>query len=323
VNLPTTVTLQEVLSASERIKDVVRKTPVIRCGTLDKIAGAEVYLKCESFQRMGAFKFRGAYNAMSRLSDEQRARGVVTHSSGNHAQAIALAGSMLGIKTIVVMPHDAPVMKRAAAESYGAQVVDYDPVTQTREDISREISEKQGITLIHPFDHPHVIAGAGTAMLELIQEVGDLDLILTPCGGGGLLSGSTIAAKGLCPNCRAIGVEPEVADDAYRSFKTGTLQSVKNPPMIADGTRTPALGKYTFQLIRENVDDMALVTERAITDAVRLLFERAKLVIEPSGALGVAALISGVVKQKGKIGIIASGGNVDADTMAKILRKEV
>lgn len=323
MNLPSTVTLQEVLSAAERLKGVARKTPVVRCRTLDEIAGAEVYLKCESLQRMGAFKFRGAYNAMSRLSEEQRARGVVTHSSGNHAQAIALAGSMLGVKTIVVMPHDAPVMKRAAAESYGAQVVDYDPITQTREDISREISEEQGITLIHPFDHPHVIAGAGTAALELIQEAGDLDLILTPCGGGGLLSGSSIVIKGMCPNGRAIGVEPEVADDAYRSFKTGTLQSVKNPPTIADGTRTPALGKQTFQLIRENVDDMVLVTERAITDAVRLLFERAKLVIEPSGALGVSALISGVVKQKGKIGVIASGGNVDADTMAKILRREI
>lgn len=318
-----TVTLKEIAAAAERLRGIVVRTPVLRCEALDELAGAEVFLKCENFQRMGAFKFRGAYHAMSRLTPEEGARGVVTHSSGNHAQAIAMAGAMLGIRTTIVMPCDAPEIKRRATAEYGGKVVEYDPREGDREKISAEISQREGSVLIPPFDDPNVIAGAGTAALELMHEVGQLDLVLAPCGGGGLLSGTAIASKSLCPTCRAIGVEPELGDDAYRSFYSGELQSVKNPPTIADGTRTAQLGKHTFRLIRENVDDMALVSEKAITDAVRFLFEKAKLVIEPSGALGAAALLSEVVKSKGRIGVILSGGNVDAVTYARILRNEI
>jgi len=302
---------------------VAHRTPVMTCRTLDRLVGAEVFLKCETFQRMGAFKFRGAYNAMSQLTPEEKARGVVTHSSGNHAQAVALAGSMLGIKTVIVMPKDAPAIKRKATEGYGAQVVDYDPETDTRERISSCLMEDCGYVLVPPFDHPNIVAGAGTAALELCQDAGPLDVVLAPCGGGGLLSGTAIAAKGASPGCFVVGVEPEVADDATRSFHSGELQTVKNPPTIADGTRTASLGELTFSVIREHVDEMVTVTERAITDAVRFLFERAKLVVEPSGVLGVAALISGSFSGKGRVGIILSGGNVDPEMMARILRKEV
>jgi threonine dehydratase len=317
-----TVSFADVLSAAERLEGIVRRTPVVTSRTLNGLVGAEVFLKCESFQRMGAFKFRGAYHAISRLSEEDRAKGVITHSSGNHAQAVALSGSLLEVATTVVMPCDAPRIKRRATEGYGARVVEYDPAKDSREEISRQIAEREGLVLIPPFDHPHIIAGAGTAALELGQEAGELDWVLAPCGGGGLLSGTAIAAKGAHPDCRAIGVEPELADDAYRSFHSGTIQTVKNPPTIADGTRTTSLGKLTFCLIRENVDVMALVSERAITDAVRFLFERLKLVVEPSGALGVAALLSGAAKVQGRVGVIVSGGNVDPETMALILREE-
>lgn len=314
------VTFGDIRSAAERLRGVAYRTPVLRCRTLDERVGAEVYLKCESFQRMGAFKFRGAYNAMSRLSDAEKARGVVTHSSGNHAQAVALAGKLLGIQATIVMPKDAPLIKRQATEGYGGRVVDYDPNEDTRERISSDLMERYGYVLVPPFDHPHVIAGQGTAALELHEEVPAIDLFLTPCGGGGLLSGTAIAAKALRPECTVMGVEPEVADDAARSFETGTLQTVHNPPTIADGTRTSSLGGLTFALIRAHVDGFARVTEDSIAEAVRFMFERAKLVIEPSGALGVAALLSGAAQAEGKVGVILSGGNVDGSTMAQILR---
>jgi threonine dehydratase len=286
---------------------------------LNRITGAEVFLKCENFQRMGAFKFRGAYNTMSQLTAAQKSAGVITHSSGNHGQAVALVGRLLGIRTIVVMPADAPAVKRAATEQYGAAVIDYDPARTTRESISQDLIAAHGHTLVPPYDHIDVVAGQGTAALELMQAAARLDMLLVPCGGGGLLSGSAAAAKGCNPKCRVIGIEPQLADDATRSFRTGTMHTVQNPPTIADGTRTPSLGKITFALIREFVDDMQTVSESAIIEAVQFCFYRLKLVVEPSGALGLAALLSTAVKADGRVGVILSGGNIDGPTMKRIL----
>jgi threonine dehydratase len=282
--------------------------------------GAEVYLKCENFQRGGAFKFRGAYNAMEKLSDAQKTKGVITHSSGNHAQATALVGKLLGISTTVVMPNDAPKTKRTATEAYGASIVEYAPEETTREEIARTLQAEHDYILIPPFDHPDVIAGQGTAALELVEEVKTLNLLLVPCGGGGLLSGCAIAAKGMDSRCRVMGIEPELADDATMSFHTGTLHTVRNPPTIADGTRTTSLGEITFPLVLQHVDDMKTVTEQAIVEAVRFLFYRMKLVVEPSGALGLAALMSRAVSPNGRVGVIISGGNIDAAMMIEILR---
>lgn len=309
----------QVLAAGERLKGHSNLTPVMTSRTLNRMVGADVFFKCENFQRIGAFKFRGAFNSISQLSDTEKARGVITYSSGNHAQAVALVGRMLNIRTTIVMPNDAPATKRAATEEYGATVVDYDPEHASREDIAMELQAEHGYTMIPPFDHMQVVAGQGTAALELFDEVGDLDMLLVPCGGAGLLSGSAIAARGKSPNCRVVGVEPEVADDATRSFHTKKLHKVKNPPTIADGTRTSSLGKITFPLVLEYVDDMITVSEEAIMEAVRFLFYRMKLVVEPSGALGLSALLSQVVKPDGRVGIILSGGNIDAATMTLIL----
>ena len=307
-------------AAKTRLSEQAHVTPVLTSRTLDQKAGASVYLKCENFQRVGAFKFRGAYNAMSQLSEADRKRGVITHSSGNHAQAIALVGRLLGIQTTIVMPDDAPATKRAATQAYGAIIVEYDPQKNTREKISADLANKHGYTLIPPYDHVDIVAGQGTAALEFFEQVPSLEMLLVPCGGGGLLSGSAVAAKRLTPECRVIGIEPELADDATRSFQTGTLHTVHNPPTIADGTRTPSLGKQvTFPLVLEYVDDMMTVTEVAIINAVKFLFYRMKIVVEPSGALGVAALISGAVQPRNRVGIILSGGNIDGTTMKKIL----
>jgi threonine dehydratase len=310
---------QRLQEAAQRLNGYANKTPVMSSRTLNEITGAEVFLKCENFQRVGAFKFRGAYNAMSRLSENQRKRGIITHSSGNHAQAVALVGRLLGARTTVVMPNDAPVIKRAATQAYGATIVDYDPRKAAREKLSQDLKDTHGYTMIPPYDHEDIIAGQGTAALELLEEVADLNMLMVPCGGGGLLSGCAIAAKGVNPDCRVIGIEPELADDATRSFHTGTLHTVKNPPTIADGTRTPSLGKITFPLVLQYVDDMKTVAEQAIIEAVRFLFYRMKLVVEPSGALGVAALLSGAVQPEGRVGVVLSGGNVDGTTMQTIL----
>jgi threonine dehydratase len=307
-------------AAKKRLSGQAHVTPVFTSRTLDEQAGARVYLKCENYQRVGAFKFRGAYNAMARLAEEDRRRGVITHSSGNHAQAIALVGRLLDIQTTIVMPTDAPATKRAATEAYGATVVEYDPAKTTREKISRDLAERHAYKLIPPYDHIDIVAGQGTAALELLEEVKSLDMLLVPCGGGGLLSGSAIAAKNMVPECRVIGVEPELADDATRSFQTGTLHTVKNPPTIADGTRTPSLGEaVTFPLVLKYVDDMKTVSEEAIIAAVKFLFYRIKTVVEPSGALGVAALLDGRVRPRGRVGVIISGGNIDGTTMKMIL----
>jgi threonine dehydratase len=307
-------------AAKKRLSGQAHVTPVMTSRTLDQRVGAAVYLKCENYQRVGAFKFRGAYNAMAQLAEADRKRGVITHSSGNHAQAIALVGRLLGIQTTIVMPNDAPATKRAATEAYGATIVEYDPAETTREEISRDLAKRHAYKLIPPYDHIDIVAGQGTAALELLEKVESLDMLLVPCGGGGLLSGSAIAAKNMAPECRVIGIEPELADDATRSFQTGTLQTVKNPPTIADGTRTPSLGKQvTFPLVLKYVDGMKTVPEEAIIAAVKFLFYRMKLVVEPSGALGVAALLSGSVTSQGRVGVILSGGNIDGPTMKMIL----
>ena len=315
----TAVSFPDIQAAAGRLAGKAHRTSVVTSRTFDARTGAQVFLKCENFQRGGAFKFRGAFNAISLLSDEQRARGVITYSSGNHAQAIALAGRLLGVQTTVVMPENAPAIKRAATEGYGARVVPYDPATGDRKQIAEDLAAEHGYTIIPPYDDANIVAGQGTAALELIQDAGALDWLLVPCGGGGLLSGSAIAAKGLAPGCRVVGIEPEVADDATRSFHTRTLHTVHNPPTIADGTRTPSLGAVTFPLVLEYVDDMRTVSEDAIVEAVRFLFYRTKLVVEPSGALGVAALLSGAVPASGRVGVILSGGNIDGPTMARIL----
>ncbi len=311
-----------VTDAAARLRGVAHHTPAMSSRHLNERLGAEVFLKCENFQRIGAFKFRGAYNAMSRLSAEERRAGVITFSSGNHAQAVALVGRLLGIDACVVMPADAPAIKRQATEGYGARVILYDPEVRSREEIAKELQQRHGYTMIPPFDHIDVVAGQGTAALELCEQADGLDLLLVPCGGGGLLSGCAIAAKGRSPACRVIGVEPELADDATRSFASGRLQAVHNPPTIADGTRTPSLGKITFPLVLKFVDAMQTVSEEAIKDAVRFLFFRLKLVVEPSGALGLAALLSGRVPARGRVGVVLSGGNIDGPTMRTILAGE-
>jgi threonine dehydratase len=307
----------KVQAARERLKGQANVTPVMTSRTLNRLLGAEVFLKCENLQRGGAFKFRGAFNTMSQLSDAQKRRGVITYSSGNHAQAVALVGQLLGIRTTVVMPHNAPATKRAATEGYGATVVGCEAAQ--REAAAHKLQEEQGGTIVPPFDHEEIVAGQGTATLEFMDEVGALDWLLVPVGGGGLISGSAIAAKGVCPRCRVVGVEPELGDDATRSFHTKTLQTVENCLSIADGARTRSLGRITLPLVLQYVDDMKTVSETQIMEAVRFLFYRMKLVVEPSGALGVAALLSRAVQPSGRVGVILSGGNIDAPMMTKVL----
>lgn len=314
------VTYDDVADAAQRLEGVANRTPVVTSRTLDERLGARLFLKCESFQRMGAFKFRGAYNAISRLSAEERRRGVITFSSGNHAQAVALASRLVGTAATVVMPADAPPAKRRATEGYGAKVVGYEPARENREEVARRLQGEGGQVLIPPFDHPHVIAGQGTAAKELFEEVGALDLLLVPCGGGGLLSGCALAARRLNPGGRIVGVEPALGDDATRSFKTGTLQTVHNPRTIADGARTPSLGRITFPLVRANVDDMVTVSDDELLDVLRFVWERMKLVVEPTGALGLAAAWAGKVDVAGKrVGVIVSGGNADLEVLPPLL----
>ncbi|HEY0671835.1 MAG TPA: threo-3-hydroxy-L-aspartate ammonia-lyase [Longimicrobiales bacterium] len=311
--------LEAVRAAARRLHGVAHRTPVMTSRTLDELTGAQIFLKCENFQRVGAFKFRGAYNALSQLAQEQRQRGVLTFSSGNHAQAIALAGRLLGIKTTIIMPSNAPAAKLEATRGYGAEIIVFDPSEQKREELAVEINAERNMIVIPPYDHADIVAGQGTAALELFEETGTLDVLLVPCGGGGLLSGSAIAAKGVAAGCAVIGVEPEVADDATRSFKTGTLQTTHNAPTIADGLRTPALGKVTFPLVQKYVDDMVTVSETEIVDAMRFLWTRMKLVIEPSGAVPLAPVLRAQRPQGKRIGVILSGGNVDMATACSLL----
>ncbi|MBD2241702.1 threo-3-hydroxy-L-aspartate ammonia-lyase, partial [Aulosira sp. FACHB-113] len=306
------VTINDVQAAQKRLLGIAHLTPVLTSTTVNERIHSQVFFKCENFQRTGAFKFRGAYNALAQLSEAQKHQGVLTFSSGNHAQAIALAGKLLNIPATIVMPDDAPAVKQTATRGYGAEIILYNRHTTNREELAQNLASDRNLTLIPPYDHPLIIAGQGTAALELIQEVGELDLLLVPCGGGGLISGCAIAAKALSPNCRVIGVEPELADDATRSFHSKTLQTVTNSNTIADGARTPYLGKITFPLVLNYVDDMVTVSESAIITTMLFIWERLKIVVEPTGVLAAAALLAGVAKAPGaKIGVIISGGNVD------------
>jgi threonine dehydratase len=306
------VTFEDVARAAERLEGVAHRTPVMTSRTLDERLGARLFLKCENLQRVGAFKFRGAYNAVSNLTAEEKARGVLTYSSGNHAQATALATRLLGVSATIVMPQNAPVAKLNATRGYGARIVPYDPAKVKREDVAEELRKEGDPVVIPPYDHADVIAGQGTAGKELLEDVEGLDLLLVCCGGGGLLSGCALSARALTPGCRVVGVEPEAADDATRSFKTGTLHTVHNPPTIADGARTPSLGKLTFPLVRENVDDMVTVADDDLVRAMRFVWERMKLVVEPTGVLALAAAMTGRVDVAGRrVGVLVSGGNVD------------
>jgi len=310
-------TFADVESAARQIAGVAHETPVVTSRTVDARTGATVFFKCENLQRGGAFKFRGAYNALSRLDADARRRGVVTFSSGNHAQAIALAGQVLDIPRVIVMPTDAPAVKRRATEGYGGEVVQYDREREDREAIGRRLASERGLSLIPPYDHPHIIAGQGTAARELIEEVGALDYLFAPCGGGGLLSGTALAARALAPGCRVIGVEPAAGDDAARSFRTKSLQTVNNPKTVADGARTPSLGSLTFPLVLEHVDDVVTVDDPTLLRTMFYLWERLKLVVEPTGALGAAAALEGTTSIRGaRVGVILSGGNVDLTQIA-------
>jgi threo-3-hydroxy-L-aspartate ammonia-lyase len=314
------VTYADIEAAARRLAGVAQRTPVLTSKTVNDRTNAQVFFKCENFQRAGSFKFRGAYNALAQLSEAQKQQGVLTFSSGNHGQALALAGKLLGIPITVVMPEDAPEVKQAATRGYDAEVILYDRNETTREGLGQQLARERGLTIIPPYDHPHIIAGQGTAAKELIEEVGDLDILLVCCGGGGLLSGSAIATKALSPKCRIIGVEPAQANDATRSFYTKTLQTVHNPDTIADGARTPSLGQYTFPLVLHYVDDMVAVSEDAILRTLLFLWERLKIVVEPTGVLAATALLERVVSMHdARIGVILSGGNVDLKQVCKLL----
>lgn len=329
MSLADSVTIDDVRTAAGRIEGIALRTPAVRLPALDsaaaETAGARVVLKCENLQPIGAFKVRGATNAMSRLTPEQRQRGVITYSSGNHAQGIAYAAARLGIAAVIVMPANAPRVKLDRTRAFlaeapeGSEVIEYDPCEQQREILGRRLAEERGLTLIPPYDHPDVIAGQGTSALELFDEVGELDQLFVCCGGGGLLSGSSIVAKAVCPGCEVIGVEPEKADDAARSFRTGRLHVNLNPPTIADGTRTPYIGRYTFPMIRRHTDGIVTMSEARIARATMFCLETLRLVVEPSGALGVAGAIAHACPGA-RVGVIVSGGNLDLDTIPEIRR---
>ncbi|MEU5540024.1 threo-3-hydroxy-L-aspartate ammonia-lyase [Streptomyces sp. NPDC020362] len=315
------VTLQDVQEAAQRIKGVAHRTPVLRSRTLDGLVGAEVHIKCENLQRVGAFKFRGAYNAVSRLSAEQLAKGVAAYSSGNHAQAVALAARELGTTAVIVMPEDTPRSKLEATAGYGAEIVTYDRYTGDRVAIGEALAADRGLTLVPPYEHPHIIAGQGTAALELIEETGELDALVVPVGGGGLVAGSAVAAKGLLPDIRVIGVEPEAGDDTKRSLEAGHRVAVPVPRTIADGQAADIPGELTFSLNKHLLDGISLVSDEQILDAMRFAFERLKTVVEPSGASALAALLAHRVDPlPRRVGVILSGGNVSAERFAELLK---
>ncbi|HAV5944851.1 TPA: threo-3-hydroxy-L-aspartate ammonia-lyase [Acinetobacter baumannii] len=313
-------TYEDVAAAAERIKDFINKTPVLTSGTVNNEFEAEVFFKCENFQRVGAFKFRGAMNALLQFNETQKKAGVVAFSSGNHAQAIALSSKILGIPATIIMPKDAPAAKMAATREYGGNIVEFDRYTEDREKIGKEIAEKNGLTLIPSYDHPHVIAGQGTAAKELFEEVGDLDYLFVCLGGGGLLAGSALSARQLSPNCKIYGVEPALGNDGQMSFRKGEIVHIDTPPTIADGAQTQYLGKLTFPIIQQKVDDILTVTDEELINAMKFFAERMKMVVEPTGCLGFAAARNLKHELKGKrIGIIISGGNVDISKYAEFL----
>ena len=315
------ITFDQVSAAADILSGVAHKTPVMTSRTLNAMAGCEVVLKCENLQRVGAFKFRGAYNALSRLSESQRKAGVLAYSSGNHAQAVALAARLMDMRATIVMPANAPTVKLEATRGYGAEVVTYDPATQVREQVAQELASARGLAMIPPFDHPDVIAGQGTAALELMQQVEGLDVILAPCGGGGLLSGTAIAVKHVLPKSRVIGVEPAGADNGGRAFSSGKIEVVEHPDTFADGLRPKALGDHTFAVISKLVDQMVTVSEDDFRQALEFLWSRMKLVVEPSGAVALAPVLLRHLGLEGKrVGVILSGGNADIGAVADWLR---
>jgi threonine dehydratase len=313
-------TYADIVAASERIKGHAHRTPVLTSRTANEELGAQLFFKAENMQRMGAFKFRGAYNALSRFTPEQKRAGVVAFSSGNHAQAIALSAKLMGIPATIVMPLDAPASKIAATRGYGATVVTYDRYNEDREQIGHDLAQKHGYTLIPPYDHADVIAGQGTAAKELFEEVGELDALFVCLGGGGLLGGSSLAARALSPQCKVYGVEPEAGNDGQQSFRSGSIVHIDTPKTIADGAQTQHLGNITFPLIQQNVDDILTASDAQLVDAMRFFASRMKIVVEPTGGLGFAAARAMKDQLRGKrIGIIISGGNIDIDRLATLL----
>jgi threonine dehydratase len=313
-------TYEDVAAAARRIEGHAHRTPVLRSSTADQLAGARFFFKCENFQRMGAFKFRGAFNALAKFTPGQKRAGVIAFSSGNHAQAIALAAKLLGIPAAIVMPLDAPAAKMAATRGYGAEVITYDRYTQDREALTQEIASRRGMTLIPPFDHADVIAGQGTAAKELIEETGELDVLLTPLGGGGLLAGSALAARALSPNCRIYGVEPEAGNDGQQSLRKGEIVAISVPKTLADGAQTQHLGQLTFGIIRRDAADILTASDDQLVQGMRFFAERMKMVVEPTGCLGFAGARWGGVDIAGKrVGVIVSGGNVDLARFAQLV----
>ncbi|MFJ5550932.1 threo-3-hydroxy-L-aspartate ammonia-lyase [Streptomyces sp. NPDC093225] len=318
---PVTVpTYDDVAEAALRIEGHAHRTPVMRSRQVNEQLGLDVLFKCESFQRMGAFKFRGAFNALSRFTPAQRAAGVVAYSSGNHAQAVALAARLLGIPATIVMPLDAPAAKVAATKGYGGQVVTYDRYTEDREEIGRTLAEERGLTLIPPYDHPHIIAGQGTAAKELFEEAGELDALFVPLGGGGLLSGSTLSARALAPRCRLVGVEPEAGDDGLRSLAEGRIVHIDTPQTIADGAQTQHIGKLPFEILSREKVEVTTAADDELVASMRLFATYLKLVVEPTGCLGLAALRNMAHELPGaRVGVIVSGGNIDLARFAQLL----
>ena len=313
-------TAADIHAAAQRLQGVAHRTPVLRSGMADKLLGAQVFFKCENLQRTGSFKFRGAYNALAQFSPQQRERGVLTFSAGNHAQAIALAARLLDIPALVVMPEDAAVSKMAATRAYGAQVVTYNRFTEDREAISRQIAQERGMTLVPPSEHAHVIAGQGTAALELLQEVPRLHYLFVAVGGGGLLAGSTLGVQAQGGNCEVYGVEPETATDAQQSLRSGHIVTITQPRTIADGALTTAMSTLAFGIIRQHAEGIVTANDMQLMHAMRFFAERMKIVVEPTGALSFAGAQHGGVDMRGKrVGIIISGGNVDLARYARFL----
>ncbi|MGV8918004.1 MAG: threo-3-hydroxy-L-aspartate ammonia-lyase [Pseudomonas sp.] len=313
-------TYSDVVAGAERIKGHAHHTPVLTSRTANREIGAEVFFKCENLQRMGAFKFRGAFNALSKFDERQRKTGVIAFSSGNHAQGIALSAALLGIPSTIIMPHDAPAAKKAATEEYGGNVVIYDRYSEDREAIGRALAEEHGYTMIPPYDHPDVIAGQGTAAKELLEEVGPLDALFVCLGGGGLLAGTALSTRALAPDCKLYGVEPEAGNDGQRSFRSGKIVRIDTPVTLADGAQTQQLGNYTFPIIRRDVDDIYTATDAELVDCMRFYAERMKMVVEPTGCLSFAAVRALKEQFKGqRVGVIVSGGNIDIARYAALL----
>ena len=313
-------TFDDVRAAAQRLHGHAHRTPVLRSATLEQRLGAQLFFKCENFQRMGAFKFRGAFHALYRLAPEQRRAGVVAYSSGNHAQAVALSAQILGLSATLIMPHDASPAKLAATRAYGATVVGYDRYNEDAMALARELAAREGRTFIPPFDHADVLCGQGTAALELFEEVGELDVLLVCLGGGGLLSGCALASRALSPRCRVYGVEPEAGNDVQQSFRRGERVRIPTPRTIADGAQTPLVGELTFEIIRRHVDDILTVTDEQLVEAMRFYAERMKMVVEPTGCLTLAAACHAGLDLKGqRVGLVISGGNVDLPRFAQLL----